>query len=115
RVLEDMAGKALQAGFQDLSFADYMKGVSVDPLSAQAARNYVEGFNAADEHRISAASLARQQRAEDAIAADRLFRLEAGYSALPEFLARQFQLAGGELALNRAVKKIAWPRGNGIV
>src|ERR1700742_1118021 len=115
RVLEDMADAVLRDGFKDLSFADYMKGVSVDPLSAQAARNYVEGFNAADEHRISAASLARQQRAEDAIAADRLFRLEAGYSALPEFLARQFQLAGGELALNREVKKIVWTRGNVIV
>jgi monoamine oxidase len=92
-----------------------MQGISVDPLSAQAARNYVEGFNAADQRRISVVSLAEQQLAEDAISADRLFRLESGYSALPEFLAQQFQRAGGELVLNAEVKKIAWAKGEAIV
>jgi monoamine oxidase len=111
RVLEDMADTVLHSQFKDVSFADYMKGISVDPLSAQAARNYVEGFNAADERRISVISLAMQQRAEDAIAADRLFRLESGYDTLPVFLAQQFQRAGGELALNSEAKKIFWTRG----
>jgi monoamine oxidase len=111
RVLEDMADKVLAAGFTDSSFAEYMDKVSVDYLSAQAARNYVEGFNAADQRRISVVSLARQQRSEDAICADQLFRVAAGYAAMPEFLARQFQRAGGELALDAQVKKITWRAG----
>jgi monoamine oxidase len=111
RVLEGMADTVLQAGFKDLSFADYMRNVSVDSVSAQAARNYVEGFNAADQRRISVISLAKQQRAEDAISADRLFHVEAGYAAIPEFLARQFQGAGGELLLGAEVKKLTWRAG----
>jgi monoamine oxidase len=111
RVLETMADTVLQAGFEDVSFADYLQGLSVDSMSAQAARNYVEGFNAADQRRISVVSLAKQQRAEDALSADRLFRVEAGYAALPDFLARQFQDAGGELLLGAEVTRIAWRRG----
>jgi monoamine oxidase len=110
-VLEGIAGKASQADFGDLSFADYMKGISVDSLSAQAAKNYVEGFNAADQRRISVLSLAKQQHAEDAISADRLFRIEAGYATLPEFLVQRIEEAGGEIVLEAEVKKIGWAAG----
>jgi len=95
----------------DLSFVDYLKGRAIDPLTARAASNYVEGFNAADQNRISVAALAKQQAAEDAIAADRLFRVAAGYAALPDFLAGRFIAAGGELMLDAPVKKISWRRG----
>ena len=112
RVIEEMTQwVSAQPHLEDLSFADYMKRISVDSASAQAATNYVEGFNAADQQRISVASLAQQQRAEDAISADRLFRVEAGYSAIPEFLTQQFLRAGGELFLDAEVKKVAWKRG----
>jgi protoporphyrinogen oxidase len=95
----------------DLSFVDYLKSRAVDPLTARAASNYVEGFNAADQNRISVAALAKQQAAEDAIGADRIFRVEAGYAAVPQFLAGQFVAAGGELILGAPVKKIMWKRG----
>jgi monoamine oxidase len=95
----------------DLSFVEYLKGQALDPLTARAASNYVEGFNAADRHRISVAALAKQQAAEDAIDADRLFRLEAGYAAIPNFLAGRFIAAGGMLILEAPVKKIVWRRG----
>jgi monoamine oxidase len=111
-VLGKMAATVLQPHFKDLSFADYMKDVSVDALSAQAARNYVEGFNAADQRRISVVSLAQQQLAEDAISADRLFRLPAGYDALPKCLAQQLLRAGGELQLKAQASKIIWTRGD---
>jgi monoamine oxidase len=110
RVLEEMrqwVGKQVS----DLSFIDYLKGRAIDPLTARAASNYVEGFNAADQNRISVAALAKQQAAEDAIAADRLFRVEEGYAALPDFLAERFIAAGGELTLGAPVKKILWKRG----
>jgi len=95
----------------DMSFAEYVTGHAVAPLAARAAGNYVEGFNAADQRHISIAALAKQQAAEDAIDADRLFRIEAGYAALPNFLAERFAAAGGTLILEAAVQRIAWKRG----
>jgi phytoene dehydrogenase-like protein len=112
RVLEEMRqGIGEQPPASDLSFADYIKSRAMDPLTARAAVNYVEGFNAADQHRISVAALAKQQAAEDAIASDRLFRVEAGYAAVPGFLAERFIAAGGELILDAPVARIAWQRG----
>jgi len=99
-----------QPSGSDLSFAEYLEGQALDPLTARAAGNRVESFNAADQHRISVASLVKQQAAEDAIGADRLFRLEAGYAALPNFLAEKFIAAGGALILDAPVKKIVWNR-----
>lgn len=100
-----------QPSGSDMSFVEYLTAQAVDPLAARAAGNYVEGFNAADQHRISVAALAKQQAAEDAISADRLFRLEAGYAAIPNFLAQKFIAAGGVLTLEAPVKRIAWKRG----
>jgi monoamine oxidase len=111
-VLEVMTQSLMQPRDADKSFAEYLKTRKLDPRTAQTASNYVEGFNAADQNRISIAALARQQRAEDAIAADRLFRVEAGYAALPEFLAERFVAAGGALMLEAAVTRIAWRRGS---
>jgi monoamine oxidase len=96
----------------DMSFADYLVANPTDAASAAAAANYVEGFNAADRNRIGIASLADQQRAEDAIDADRLFHVAEGYDAVMEFLAAQFRAAGGELALESPVRGIEWRRGS---
>jgi monoamine oxidase len=116
RVLEEMTQWAQrQPGGSDMSFVEYLKGRALDPVTARAASNYVEGFNAADQHRISVAALAQQQAAEDAIAADRLFRLEAGYAALASFLAERFMAAGGMLILEAPVKKIVWSRATVLV
>lgn len=112
RVLEEMLQwMKQQPRDSDLSFVDYIRRHAVDPLAARAAGNYVEGFNAADQRHISVAALAMQQAAEDAIAADRLFRIEAGYAALPKFLAEGFVAAGGTLVLEAPVKTIVWKRG----
>jgi monoamine oxidase len=111
-VIEEMMRWAQrQPRGSDMSFAEYLKGQALDALTARAASNYVEGFNAADQQRISVAALAKQQAAEDAIDADRLFRLEAGYAAIPNFLAERFIAAGGILILEAPVKKIVWSRG----
>ena len=112
RVLEEMTQwmKKQPAG-TDTSFVEYLRGRGVDPLAARAASNYVEGFNAADQQHISVAALAKQQGAEDAIAADRLFRIEAGYGALPHFLAEKFLAAGGTLILEAPVQTVVWKRG----
>ena len=92
----------------DMSFAEYQATVPADAAADAAAANYVEGFNAADRHRIGIASLALQQRAEDAIEGDRVFHVASGYDSIPEFLASQFRAAGGELTLGAAVRRIEW-------
>jgi monoamine oxidase len=95
----------------DMSFSEYLAANPVDPVDAAAAGNYVEGFNAADRDRIGIASLAQQQCAEDAIDADRLFRLADGYAGLTRFLSTQFTRAGGELMLGAPVRTIEWSHG----
>ena len=113
RVLEDMMRwMAQRPDAADVSFAEYLKLAGVDGTTAQAAVNYVEGFNAADQGRISVAALVKQQRAEEAINTDRLFRLEGAYADIPAYLAEQFVSAGGELKLNVPVAKITWRRGD---
>jgi monoamine oxidase len=94
-----------------MSFAEYQTAAPTDAATAAAAANYVEGFNAADRHRIGIASLAAQQRAEDAIESDRIFHVAEGYGAVLEFFAAQFRAAGGELALGTPVRRIEWRRG----
>jgi glycine/D-amino acid oxidase-like deaminating enzyme len=95
----------------DMSFAAYQAAAPTDPATAAAAANYVEGFNAADGHRIGIASLAVQQHAEDGIDGDRVFHVAEGYDAVTGFLASQFRAAGGELVLGAAVRRIEWQRG----
>lgn len=112
RVLEGLVEHvSRRPNHADLPFAEYLTQLNLGSAASQAVQNYVEGFNAADQRRISVAALAKQQRAEDAISADRIFRLEAGYSAIPELLARQFSQAGGELTLGALVHRIAWSPG----
>lgn len=112
RLLEEMTQWVrAHPDVSDKSFVDYLKANAVDPFTARAASNYVEGFNAADQNRISVAALAKQQTAEDAIATDRLFRVEDGYEAIPNWLAQQLIGAGGKLILEAPVNKIAWKRG----
>jgi monoamine oxidase len=92
----------------DETFADYLLRAQIEaPLAAQAA-SYVEGFNAAEANRIGIAALARQQRAEDAIEADRLFHVRAGYDALPAYLWKKTADAGGRLLLQHTVQQIRW-------
>jgi monoamine oxidase len=97
---------------RDATFNEFLRAERIDGRAALRAVEYVEGFNAADSNLISVAALARQQRAEDAIAGDRLFRVRSGYASLPAFLAAQFEQAGGRVLLNRIVRRIAWRPGS---
>ncbi len=111
QVLEDMVKWLDERPGCDMSFAEYLTANPPDPASAAAAANYVEGFNAADRHRIGIAALAVQQRAEDSIDGDRISHLAGGYDSLLDFLAAQFGAASGELVLRSPVRRVAWQRG----
>jgi monoamine oxidase len=111
-VLEHMlAREATLAPDCDLTFAAYLAGVAIDQAARTRAVEYVEGFNAADSAVISVKALAMQQRAEDAIDSDRLFKLVHGYIGLPRFLAKQIEGAGGRILLDSVAQRISWQRG----
>jgi monoamine oxidase len=111
-VLERMvAWAAAQPPHRDVSFAQYVQLAGIDAAARSSAVAYVEGFNAADSNVISVAALALQQRAEDAIHAERLFRVREGYDALPKFLAREIEQAGATILLGASVRRIVWRRG----
>ena len=95
----------------DMTFSAYLGGIAIDQPTRTRAVEYVEGFNAADSAIISVKALAMQQRAEDAIDSDRLFKLAHGYDGLPRFLAQQIEGAGGKILLGSVAQRISWQRG----
>lgn len=111
-VLEGMVQwLATQPSGCDMSFVDYLDRMGVDPIRRARAVAYVEGFNAADSALIGIAALACQQRAEDQIDSERLFRVRRGYDALPAFLAQEFESAGGTVMLGSIAQRIDWQPG----
>jgi monoamine oxidase len=95
---------------RDVTFTEFLRLADIEGAQAKRAIRYIEGFNAAESDRISVASLVRQQRAEDAIQADRLFRLTDGYDRLPEYLKTQCEQAGGRVLLRCRVRRMEWRR-----
>ncbi len=94
-----------------MSFAAYLDREGVEGEEWWSAAGYVEGFNAADHRVISVASLGVQQKAEDAIEGDRVFRLRGGYDQLPKYLAGRIEAGGGKIYLKTDVKEIRWAVG----
>ena len=95
----------------DMNFNEFIAQQQLSAEAATWARNYVEGFNAADASRISIRSLAKQQAAEDSISGDRAFRVEEGYGQVPAFLLRRFLAAGGQLFASSPVRSVDWKPG----
>jgi monoamine oxidase len=111
QLFEELGHAQLSPNSRDLSFTEFVGRRKLGPEAAAWATNYVEGFNAADADRISIRALAKQQAAEDAISADRMFRVVEGYAQVPEFLLRRFREARGELFRSSAVRSIDWKPG----
>lgn len=106
-VIEDMR-KAAEGG--DQSFDDFLHGSAYEEETKQAARGYVEGFNAARSSDISIQALAEETAAADAIDGDRVFRFARGYDAVPFRMLRSMPDAESKLRLNRVVEQIEWQR-----
>jgi monoamine oxidase len=113
QILEDMSHwLPQQPAGTDLSFAQYLRRVNPPRAQFERAVSRVEGFNAADQNLIGVAALARQQRAEDAIDADRIFHVEAGYDRLPQFQAAQIEAHGGLIHFAEPLRCVRWQRGS---
>lgn len=95
----------------DISFAEFLAGKHLPENLVVRAKNFVEGFNAADADIIGTAALLKQDQAEAAIEGHRSFRIEEGYDRLPAFVLDRFLAAGGKLHLNAPVTRVEWSPG----
>ncbi len=109
-LLEGMDGVVQASG--DMSFADYLALTSAAEEDKRRARNYVEGFNAADADIIGIEGLARQQAAENTIEGDRSARVVRGYDALAGYVAERARLAGATLLLEQPVTAVHYVQGS---
>lgn len=96
----------------DLTFANYPPLENLAPEKREEVISYVQSFNAADYRRIGVHALAVQQRAEEEIGSDEVFRVREGYDRVPEFVAKKIREAGGRIELSRPVERIEWERGD---
>jgi monoamine oxidase len=98
----------------DLSFCDLLSKIDASVHAKQQALRYIEGFNAAKADRISVLALARQQRAEDAIAGDTIRHILSGYDSLPQAVLAQIDRKRLDLRLSAAIKHVSWRPGEVI-
>jgi monoamine oxidase len=97
----------------DLPFSEVVKKMQLPEEQMQWLTRYVEGFNAADARLISAASLKKQQLAEEAIG-EVSSKLVLGYSALINFLADECTRLGVDVRLGHPVREILWRTGETV-
>jgi len=103
--LEEFAGP-------DVSFAEFLAHRPVSEEVRTALTRYVEGYNAADAQRISAASLGVQQEAEESIEGYRAFHVVGGYDQVPQYLAQRIEAMGGALRADTRVERVVWRPGH---
>jgi monoamine oxidase len=99
---------------RDLSFCDLLSRIDASVHAKQRALRYIEGFNAAKADRISVLALARQQRAEDAIAGDTIQHILSGYDSLPQAVLAQIDRKRLDLRLSTAITHVSWRPGEVI-
>ena len=97
---------------EDRSFADFLQGTGWDEETKSSAAAFVEGFNAADQARIGVLSLARQQKAENAIHGEKAFRIVDGYDSIVNGLFRALRPEASSLRLNTIAERIEWTPGH---
>ena len=109
-LLDELADFAHLQG--DMTFDDFLAERRPDAETAEQARSFVEGFNAADARNIGIIALARQQQAEEEIDGDQSARSIRGYDLLPQHLARRVEQAGGSILLRSPVVSLDWKLGS---
>lgn len=95
----------------DRSFQSFIETSEGDQEAKAGAVSFVEGFNAADKHRVGVQSLLRQQKAEDAINGEKAYRIVAGYHSVSQFLMMGIPAPPSILRVNSVVHEIQWQPG----
>jgi monoamine oxidase len=108
----DVVMRRLDPKKADRSFADFLAESPGGRSAAEArtlARQFVEGFHAADTRRISARALAEGGSPGDDAEEQRMLRVADGYDRVPAALAEGF---GDRIQTQTVVERIEWERGN---
>jgi monoamine oxidase len=93
----------------DCSWEEVLAGSVREPARTYA-RHFVQGFHAADPHRISAQALRLGQQAADEMGESKSRWVAMGYGSLVDFLEREITQFGGEIRKNMTVRKIGWSK-----
>jgi monoamine oxidase len=95
----------------DRSFDEFLAslGGSARAGDRRAARDFVEGFHAADPADIGVRSLASESQGQPSDRLRQIARVHGGYDQLPRWLARELQ---GRIRLRAPVAAIEWRRGH---
>ncbi|MGZ4841923.1 MAG: flavin monoamine oxidase family protein [Candidatus Angelobacter sp.] len=104
----------LPADEPDQSFKDYLDRSGTDDEVKQQALGYVAGFHAAEPSLISARSLLRDSRAEEAIEGDHQYRVASGYESLVRAVVDRIDRERCDIVTNAAVLEIVWRQGQVI-
>jgi monoamine oxidase len=102
-----MKGAAFE---DDVSFADFLRRRRLPEKRRLFARMMVEGFDAADPERASARAIA-EEWGEGGALGNTQPRVQGGYGALLEWLARDLVRHGGRLRMQSVVREVRWRRG----
>jgi phytoene dehydrogenase-like protein len=93
------------------SFQQYVESTGAAPEARRSAVQYIEGFDAARQERVSVRALAQSEEAADRIEGDRDFRPAAGYGTLVEHLWNDTDRENGELFLGTPIERAVCKRG----
>jgi monoamine oxidase len=96
----------------DQDFESLLKRTSnLDEQTKWLAKEYVEGFHAADVARMSTHALKKGEEASEKEGGTRQFRMAKGYSDLIGWLVPRLELANVHILHNTLVKTIRWEPG----
>lgn len=92
----------------DCSFDEFIAGQDLDEWEKELARNFVQGFDAADPQHISAHALLRADFSSEHMKDPRQSRIIKGYSALVRFFERELHALGCKLMTQTTARHIKW-------
>ncbi|HET9037148.1 MAG TPA: NAD(P)/FAD-dependent oxidoreductase [Myxococcaceae bacterium] len=94
----------------------WLRSGQLAPDGAALARNYVEGYYAADVTRASAEAIGALERASRALHGDEAARIQGGFlGVLEHILASVLRRVPGALRLSTVVNEIRWSAGRVVV
>ena len=98
----------MRADLADESFQKFIDHTEASNEVKEQALGFVEGFHAADPHRVSVHSLIKSDAADEQIEGDRQFRFAEGYESLVKAISRRINWKCCELRLGVQATEIHW-------
>jgi monoamine oxidase len=100
---------------RDCSMEEFLAHDQATVETHRTISSFVNGFHAARMDLVSAHSLLRAEYAAEHMHGGNQSRLDAGYSALIDFLAADIRAHGGKICTDTQVRNINWQPGNVLI